>query len=198
MALTGKILTWKDCPPVQFVRRWETLAHGPSALLYERHPSGRSLTKADLRRLYALWRNDFKPTAEDRAGALKVAGCLRQLNAFRCLGQPKENELLDFYDELTRVVGRRFSLKIFALHAALPRVFPPFCTRRLAAFRLLTGEDPLRHPALTEALLTTYFVYQKFFFDLSVAGAADIARVDRSVLAVGQFLESYGSATQPQ
>jgi hypothetical protein len=198
MALNGKILEWKDCPPVQFVRRWETLAQGPSAFLYERHPGTSSLTRVDLTRLYALWCNHAKPTSEDRNNASELAPCLEELNAFRSIGQPKENDVLTFYDELTRVVGRRFSLKIFALHAALPRVFPPICHRRLAAFRLLTGQDPLRRFTFTEALLTTYFVYQKFFFDLSVAGAADIARVDRSLLAAGQFIESYGSAVRPE
>jgi hypothetical protein len=198
MAITGKILEWKDCPPVQFVRQWETLAQGPSSLLYERHPGRPSLTRADLKRLYALWCNHARPTSKDRYNALKLAHCLNELNAFRSLGQPKENDVLIFYDELTRVVGRRFSLKIFALHTALPRVFPPICHRRLAAFRLCTGQDPLRRIAFTEALLTTYFVYQKFFFDLSVAGAADIARVDRSLLAAGQFIESYGSAVRPE
>jgi len=198
MALIGKILTWRDCPPVKFVRRWETLAQGPSAFLYERHPGTRSLTRADLKRLYALWCNHAKPTSEDRNSASKLARCLPELNAFRSVGQPKEDDVLGMYDELTRVVGRRFFLKIFALHAALPRVFPPFCRRRLAAFHLLSGGDPLRRAAFTEALLTTYFVYQKFFFDLSVASAADISRVDRSLLAVGQFIESYGSAAVPE
>jgi len=120
---------------------------------------------------------------------------MRELNAFRRIGLPTENDVLVFYDELTRVVGRRFSLKIFAFHVALPRVFPPLCHRRLAAFHLLSGGDPLRRPAFTEALLTTYFVYQKLFFDLSLAGAADISRVDRALLAVGQCIESYGSVT---
>ena len=188
MALNGKVLTWKDCPPVQFVRRWETLAHGPSAALYERHPGTGLLTRADLSKLHALWCNRAKPNSEDRNSVSKLARCLPQLNAFRSIGQPKERDVLVFYDELTRMVGRRFSLKIFALHVALPRVFPPFCHRRLAAFRLLSGEDPLQRFAFTEALLTTYFVYQKFFFDLSVAGSADISRVDRSLLAVGQFI----------
>ncbi|MEW6532020.1 MAG: hypothetical protein AB1473_14375 [Thermodesulfobacteriota bacterium] len=195
MALKGKILEWKDCSPVQFVRRWETLAQGPSAFLYGSHPGTGSLTRANLNKLHALWCNRAKPNSEDRNSASKLARCLPQLNAFQSIGQPKENDVLAFYDELTRVVGRRFSLKIFALHAALPRVFPPFCHRRLAAFRLLTGEDPLRRFAFTEALLTTYFVYQKFFFDLSGASAADISRVDRSLLAVGLFIKSYHSAT---
>jgi hypothetical protein len=138
MALNGKILEWKDCPPVQFVRRWEMLAQGPSALLYERHPGTSSLTRTDLEKLYALWCNHAKPLTEDRSNASKLTHCLHELNTFRSIGQPKEKDVLIFYDELTRVVGRRFFLKIFALHAALPRVFPPICHRRLAAFRLLT------------------------------------------------------------
>lgn len=195
MALTGKILTWKDCSPVQFVRRWETLAQGPSARLYECHPGTPTLTRTDLTRLYALWRDHAKLTAEDRNNVSKLARCRSEVNAFRRIGQPAENDVLDFYDELGRALGRRFSLKVFALHAALPRVFPPFCHRRLAAYHLLTGENPLRRFAFTEALLATYFAYQKLFFDLSVAGAADLARVDRSLLAVGQCIELYGSAT---
>ncbi|MEW6110967.1 MAG: hypothetical protein AB1664_02470 [Thermodesulfobacteriota bacterium] len=195
MALNGKVLTWKDCPPVQFVRRWETLAQGPSALLYERHPGARLLTRPNLSKLHALWCNRAKPTSEDRSSISKLARCLAELNAFRAIGQPKETDVLVFYDDLTRIVGRRLSLKIFALHVALPRVFPPFCHGRLAAFRLLTGENPLERLAFTEALLPTYFVYQKFFFDLSVAGSADISRIDRSLLAVGQFIESYHSVT---
>jgi hypothetical protein len=196
MTVTGKTLTWKDCPPVQFVRRWEDLAQGPSARLYERHPGTRTLTRANLRSLYALWKERSGFTTSDRKELSLLAEALPVMNAFRALGRPKENDVLEFYDELTRRVGKRFSLKLFALHVSLPRVFPPFCTSRLEAFRLLTGSTAHQRKGFSEALLGTYFTYQRFFFELSAVAAADISRVDRALLALGQFLDGYGAAVE--
>jgi hypothetical protein len=191
MTIAGKTLTWKECPPVQFVRRWETLAQGPSTHLYERHPGTVALARADLRTLYVLWKERPRLTSTNRKELSLLAGGLPDLNAFRALRQPKENDVLDFYDQLTRRVGRRFSLKLFALHVALPRVFPPFSASRLEAFRSLTGTKAAHRKGFSEALLGTYFSYQKFFFEFSAAAAADISRVDRAFLAFGQFLDRY-------
>jgi hypothetical protein len=191
MTITVKTLTWKDCSPVQFVRRWESLARGPSACLYERHPGTVALARADLRTLYVLWKERQRLTSTDRKELSLLAGGLPDLNAFRALRKPKENDVLDFYDQLTRRVGRRFSLKLFALHVALPRVFPPFSASRLEAFRFLTGTKGAQRKGFSEALLGTYFGYQKFFFEFSATAAADISRVDRALLALGQFLETY-------
>jgi len=193
MAITGKILKWADCPPVQFVRRWEDLAQGPSTQLYERHPGTQVITRAHLKSLYPLWKDRSGLTAGDRKELSLLARGLPDLNAFRSLKQPKQNDVLDFYDALTRGVGRKFSLKLFAMHAALPRVFPPLSPMRLAAYHLLTGTKHSRGTKFGEALLPTYFIYQKFFFDLSTAAAADPSRVDRALLAVGQCLAGYGS-----
>lgn len=195
MAITGKILKWTDCSPAQFLRRWESLAQGPSTQLYERHPGTEVITRSHLKSLYALWKDRSGLTAADRKELSLLARGLPDLNAFRSLRQPKQNDVLDFYDQLTRTVGRRISLKLFALHAALPRVFPPLSPMRLAAFHVLTETKPFRHKGFTEALLPTYFVYQKFFFDLSVVAAADPSRVDKALLAVGQFLARYGAVT---
>ncbi len=196
MTITVKTLTWKDCSPVQFVRRWETLAQRPSAHLYESHPGTKALTRADLRRLYNLWKERSRFTNSDRRELSLLAQALPDINAFRAVGRPKEDDVLEFYDQLTRRVGKKFSLKLFALHVALPRVFPPFSASRLEAYRLLTGTKVAQAKGFTEALLEVYFQYQKFFFELSATAAADISRVDRALLALGQFLESYKEAVE--
>jgi hypothetical protein len=196
MSITVKTLTWKDCSPVQFVRRWETLAQGPSSHLYERHPGAKALTRADLRRHYLLWKERSRFTGTDRRELSLLAQTLPEINAFRAIGRPKENDVLEFYDQLTRRVGKKFSLKLFALHIALPRVFPPFSNSRLEAYQFLTGMERGQNKGFTEALLPIYFQYQKFFFELSATAAADISRVDRALLALGQFLESYKTVVE--
>ncbi len=196
MTITVKTLTWKNCPPVQFVRRWETLAQGPSTRLYEVHPGTKALTKADLRKLYLLWKEGSSFTKSDTRKLSLLGQALPEINAFRAVGRPKEDDVLEFYDQLTRRVGKRFSLKLFALHVALPRVFPPFSASRLEAYRFLTGTNAAQTKGFTEALLEVYFEYQRFFFELSATAAADISRVDRALLALGQFLESYKEAVE--
>lgn len=196
MTVTGKTLTWKDCPPAQFVRRWETLAQGPSVHLYERHPGTRALTGANLRSLYALWKERSGFTKSDRKELSLLAEALPDINAFRAVGRPKESDVLEFYDRLTQRVGKRFSLKLFALHVALPRVFPPFSPSRLEAFRFLTGTKAPQRKSFSEALLGEYFSYQRFFFELSASAAADISRLDRALLSLGQFLDGYGAVVE--
>jgi len=200
MEITGKILTWKNCSPVQFIRQWETLARGRSARLYERHPGTKALTSAHLKSLYALWKERSGLTAADRKEVSLLCRGLSELNAFRALGQPKDHEVLDFYDQLSGRLGRRFSLKLFALHVALPRVFPPMSPLRFAAYYAVTEGKLQKRPAFTEALLPTYFNYQRWFFHLVIAGAADNMRVDKAILAVGEFLERYapGMADWPR
>lgn len=151
------------------------------------------ITRAHLASLYALWKDRSGLTAADRKELSLLARGLPDLNAFRSLRQPKQDDVLDFYDQLSRTVGRRFSLKLFALYAALPRVFPPLSPMRLAAYHLLTETKHSRSTKFTDALLLTYFIYQKFFFELSTVAAADPSRVDRALLAVGQCLARYGS-----
>ncbi len=196
MTITMKTLTWKDCSPVQFVRRWETLAQGPSAHLYERHPGTKALTRADLRRHYLLWKERSRSTKSDRGELSLLVKALAEINAFRATGRPKEGDVLEFYDQLTRRVGKKFSLKLFALHLALPRVFPPFSTSRLEAYQFLTGTERGQSKGFTEGLLPLYFQYQKFFFELSATAAADVSRVDRALLALGQFLEGYKAVVE--
>jgi hypothetical protein len=196
MTITVKMLTWKDCPPVQFVRRWETLAQGPSTRLYEVHPGTKALARADLRKLYLLWKDRSSFTKSDTRELSLLVQALPEINAFRAVGRPKEDDVLEFYDRLTRRAGKKFSLKLFALHVALPRVFPPFSASRLEAYRLLTGTKAAQTEGFTEALLEVYFKYQKFFFELSATAAADISRVDRALVALGQFLESYKEAVE--
>jgi hypothetical protein len=193
MAITGRILTWRECKPVDFIRRWENLAEGPGSRLYESHPGAERLTQAHLVRLYPLWNDRSRPTAQDRKEVSLLASSLQALNAFRVKGRPQETDVLDLYDELTHNAGRRLSLKLFALHAALPLVFPPFSRARLAAYEVFTGETVGKPPVFNEDLLPTYFVYQNFFFGLLKAGVADAARLDRALLAVGQFMERYGT-----
>jgi hypothetical protein len=123
---------------------------------------------------------------------LRLVRVLPSLNAFRGLASPKEHEVLNFYDDLTREGGVRFSLKLFAFHVALPYVFPPLTPTRLATYDLVTHGKPQKRPGFTEVLLPTYFTYQKWFFELVTAAAADPARVDRAILAVGQCLDRYG------
>jgi len=195
MAITGKTLTWKDCSPVQFVRRWETLAEGPSARLYERHPGTQTLTGSQLKSLYALWKDRSKLSAADLDEVSLLTRGLASINAFRQAGLPREAEVLNFYEWLTRMAGRRFMLKLFALHAALPRVFPPLSPPRLAAFYRLTEAKAPQDRRFTERLLPTYFTYQKFFFDFSVAAAAYPSRVDRALLAFGQYIARYDGVT---
>jgi hypothetical protein len=190
--ITGRILTWTECKPVDFIRRWEDLAEGPSSKLYQSHPGAERLTRAHLIRLYPVWNDRFRPTVRDRKEVSLLASSLQALNAFRARGRPQEKDVLDLYEELTRNAGRRLSLKLFALHTALPLVFPPFSRPRLAAYHVLTGQTVHKSPAFNEALLPTYFLYQRFFFLLLKAGAADAERLDRALLAVGQFMERYG------
>jgi hypothetical protein len=192
MAITGRILTWTECKPVDFIRRWEDLAEGPSSRLYESHPGTERLTRAHLIRLYPLWHDRSRPNVRDRKEVALLASSLPAVNAFRVRGRLQEKDVLDLYDELTGKVGRRLSLKLFALHAALPLVFPPFSRPRLAAYHVLTGETVNKPPVFNEALLPTYFLYQRFFFSLLKAGVADAARLDRALLAVGQFMQRYG------
>lgn len=196
MTITVKTLTWKDCSPVQFVRRWETLAQGPSTRLYEVHPGTKALTRADLRKLYLVWKERSSFTKSNSREFSLLVQALPEINGFRAVGRPKEDEVLEFYDQLTRRVGKKFSLKLFALHVALPRVFPPFSASRLEAYRFLTGTKTAQAKGFTEALLEVYFKYQKFFFELSATAAADISRVDRALLALGQFLEGYKAVVE--
>jgi hypothetical protein len=143
-----------------------------------------------------MWKERSSFTKSDSRELSLLCKVLPGINAFRAVGRPKEDEVLEFYDQLTRRVGKRFSLKLFALHVALPRVFPPFSASRLEAYRFLTGTKAARTKGFTEALLEVYFKHQKFFFELSATAAADISRVDRSLLALGQFLESYKEAVE--
>ncbi len=189
MNITGKILKWKDCPPVQFVRRWESLAQGSSIHLYERHPGTRALNRANLRSLYTLWKEDSRSLNKKEFSLLAQA--LPEINSFRAILKYQEIDVLNFYDQLTRILGKKFSLKIFALHVAAPRVFPPFSPPRLKAFLFLSGAGTDKESRFSEALLGTYFQYQKFFFELTAIAAADTARIDRALLAFGQFLDRY-------
>jgi len=104
---------------------------------------------------------------------------------------------LEFYDQLTRRVAKKFSLKLFCF-ACPPcqEYFHRFSGSRLEAYRLLTGTKASQTKGFTEALLEVYFKYQKFFFELSATAAADISRVDRALLALGQFLETYEEAVE--
>lgn len=191
MAITTKNLTWKQCPPIEFVRKWELVARGPAAQLYDRHPGTQQLTRSHLNRLYVLWQDRSRLLARERKDVQSLSRALPSLNSFRALHHPSEADVLDIYDVLTRAVGRRFSLKVFALHAALPRIFPPLSPARLAAYYVLAEGTPADLPAFSEALLPTYFTYQKFFFDIVKAAAADSSRVDKALLALGQCLELY-------
>ena len=192
MAITTKKLTWKQCPPIEFVRKWELVARGPAAQLYDRHPGTRHLNRSHLNRLYVLWQDRSRLLARERKDVQSLSRALPSLNSFRALHHPSEADVLEIYEVLTEAVGRRFSLKVFALHAALPRIFPPLSPARLAAYYVLTEGKPADLPAFSEALLPTYFTYQKFFFDLVNAAAADSSRVDKALLALGQCLELYG------
>jgi len=196
MAITTKKLTWKECPPIEFVRKWELVARGPAAQLYDRHPGTQQLTRSHLNRLYVLWQDRSRLTAAARKDVQRLGLALTSLNSFRALPHPKEVDVIDIYDLLTQTAGRRFSLKIFALHAALPRVFPPLSPARLSAYYVLTEEKRSDLPAFNEALLPTYFKYQKFFFDLVKAAAAECSRVDKALLGLGQCLELYQPVLQ--
>jgi len=189
--ITYKKLAWTECSPIEFVRRWETAAQGPAARLYDEHPGTKNLTRRHLTRLYGLWQNRSRLGISDRRNIARLAPALPSINSFRGLGRPKEAEVLDAYEMLTRTVGRRFSLKLFALHVALPRIFPPFSASRLAAYHFLACSRPGNTSPFSEALLPTYFEYQQFFFDLVTAAVADPSRVDKTLLALGQCLDVY-------
>lgn len=191
MSIKAKKLAWKRCPPIEYVRKWELVARGPAAELYDRHPGTGQLTRSHLNRLYVLWQDRSRLLARERKDVQSLSRVLPSLNSFRALHHQNEADVLDLYEVLTRAVGRRFSLKVFALHASHPRIFPPLSPARLAAYYVLTEGTPADLPAFSEALLPTYFTYQKSFFDLVKAAAADSSRVDKALLALGQLWEIY-------
>lgn len=189
--IKGKRLAWLDCSPGEFVRRWSPLASGPGAKLYAHLPKGEHLNKTDLARLYAFWQERTRLGAAERRALTRLNEALPTINVFRARGQPNESQVLDFYEELTHRLGRSLSLKLFALHASLPHVFPAFSADRLAAYQVLSQGQAEPLPVFNEALLPAYFRYQKYFFDVVVASRAEIPDVDRAFLALGKFLARY-------
>lgn len=153
---------------------------------YEKNLNRTSLLTPQNVQYLLEWKNAKPLSKPKQALADKTKARITELNKFRQTGPITEKEFKEIWNCISKIIRYGFVWKVFLLHISRPTDYPIVDQHVLRAWNFLIKgkvEEPKQN-------LDNYEKYRIFFFELAKQSGKDLRRVDKALMAFGQFLKS--------